>query len=330
MTHPVHIGISGIGSYVPERVVSNDELAAVVDTSDAWIRSHTGICFRHIADKDVAASDLAIKAVEDLFHRSGIQAQQVEAIILATATQDFLGFPATACIVQDKLGLSPIPAFDIAAGCTGFIYGLEVARGLISTGVIHSALVIGTEKLSSIVDWKDRDTCVLFGDGAGCAFVQEKTDGDSEIIDSVLHAEGHGAKYLSIPRGGTRAPLDLTTMPVGIKLHMDGRSVYNFAVRVLVDVIDELLSRNNLAVEDIDWIVPHQANSRIIQAAAKRAHIDVSKFYMNIESYANTSSASIPIALCEMEEKGLLKSGQMVLTIGFGAGLTYGGNLIRW
>jgi len=330
MMKPAHVCIRAVGSYVPPKRLTNHDLASVVETSDEWIRSHTGIGARHLAEDDVATSDLAVGAIKDLMRRHGIQKEDIGAIILATATQDFPGFPATACVIQDKLGLKVIPAFDLSAGCTGFIYGIAVARGLITGGTVTSALVIGAEKLSSVTDWEDRNTCVLFGDGAGCVLVSAGQAHDGDILDSVLHAEGSGASYLCIPRGGTNSTIPLEQGDAGTKLHMDGRAVYNFAVRVLGEVVDELLSRNQLTIDDIDWIVPHQANSRIISAAARRLHIDINKFFMNIEDYANTSAASIPIALREMEEQGLLKRGQRIMTIGFGAGLTYGGNLIQW
>lgn len=330
MIKPAQVYVRAIGAYVPPKRVTNEELAKTVDTSDEWIRSHTGIGARHIAEDSVTTSDLAVGAAKDLLKRHGIQLGEIGAIVVATSTQDYLGFPATACVVQEKLGLETIPAFDISAGCTGFIYALEIARGMVATGTVPSALVIGAEKLSAVTDWSDRNTCVLFGDGAGCVLVQGGEERDGAIVDSVLHAEGSGASYLSIPRGGTQSPFDRDGPPHGHTLHMDGRSVYNFAVRVLGEVVDELLSRNHLVIEDIDWIVPHQANSRIILAAARRLKIDPDKFFMNIEEYANTSAASIPIALREMEERGLLKRGQRVMTIGFGAGLTYGGNLFIW
>lgn len=330
MIKPAHVHIRAVGSYVPPKRVTNEDLAKIVDTSDEWIRSHTGIGARHLAEDDVATSDLAVGAIKDMLKRHGVQVEELGAIVLATATQDFHGFPATACIIQDKLGLRTIPAFDVAAGCTGFIYAVEIARGLVSMGTVGSVAVIGAEKLSAVTDWSDRNTCVLFGDGAGCVLVQAGEEGDGDIIDSVLHAEGSGAGYLCIPRGGTQAPFAPDVAPEGQKLVMDGRAVYNFAVRVLGEIVDELLSRNQLTIEDIDWIVPHQANSRIISAAAKRLKIDQSKFFVNITDYANTSAASIPIALREMEEQGLLQRGQRIMTIGFGAGLTYGGNLIRW
>ncbi len=330
MIKPAHVQIRAVGAYVPPRRVTNEELAESVETSDEWIRSHTGIGARHLAEDDVATSDLAVGAVRDMLRRHGLHTEHIGAIICATATQDYPGFPATACVIQDKLGLRTIPAFDISAGCTGFIYALELARGLVSMGTVGSVVVVGAEKLSAVTDWSDRNTCVLFGDGAGCVLVEPSDEQGSDILDSVLHAEGSGAGYLCIPRGGTRSPLDPGAVPEGMKLRMDGRAVYNFAVGVLGEVVDELLSRNQLTIEDIDWIVPHQANSRIISAAAKRLKIDQGKFFVNIADYANTSSASIPIALRDMEEQGLLKRGQLIMTIGFGAGLTYGGNLLRW
>ncbi|MHC1691994.1 MAG: beta-ketoacyl-ACP synthase III [Sphaerochaetaceae bacterium] len=332
MEKDLHIHIRAIGAYVPPRTVTNDDLSAVVDTNDEWILSHTGIGSRHIADEGVATSDLACLAIGNLFIKSGLDPQSVDAIVLATATQDFLGFPSTACVVQHKLGLSSIPAFDISAGCTGFIYALEIAKGLLNNGTLRNILVVGAEKLSSVTDWTDRNTCVLFGDGAGCVLVGTEGPADSQahLVDSVLHADGSGAMYLCIPEGGSSVPSRSDSLPSSLKLHMDGRLVYGFAVRVMGEVIGELLSRNGLDMADIDWIVPHQANIRIIQAAAKRMGIAQEKFFTNIESYANTSSASIPIALSQMVDLGLLRPGQLVMTVGFGAGLTYGGNLIRW
>ena len=330
MASPSHIHIRAIGSYVPETRITNEDLAATVDTSDEWVRSHTGIGSRHIADSSESTSDLAVGAVKDLLNTSGLSLDFNDGIVLATATQDFIGFPATACVVQHKLGLNKIFAFDISAGCTGFIYALEVARGLLCNGMLKNILVIGAEKLSAVVDWTDRNTCVLFGDGAGCVLVSAGTERDGNIIDSVLHAEGSGYAYLCIPKGGTSDPFSGDHTDAELKLRMDGRAVYNFAVRVICDVIEELLQRNNLTIDEIDWIVPHQANSRIIQAASRRLKIDQEKFFMNIESYANTSAASIPIALKEMHTDGLLKRGQKILTVGFGAGLTSGGNYILW
>jgi len=330
--------IRSIGAYIPKQLVTNEDIAHTVNTSDEWIRSHTGIGSRYIADSSEATSDIAVKAAEKAIERAGIAKEELDGIILATATPDHPGFPATACIIQDKLGITSTMAFDVAAGCTGFIYLLEIAQGLIFTGRYKNILVIGAEKLSSITNWEDRNTCVLFGDGGGAAVVSADDAGsengsDRGIIDSSIHAEGNGASSLYIPAGGSKDPIKdrLNTLAVeDVTLHMDGRRVYNFAVRVVAATIKQLLQKNELSIDDISYIVPHQANQRIIQAAAKRLSIPAEKFYMNIERYANTSAASIPIALNEMWENGLLNTGDLILTVGFGAGLTYGGNIIRW
>ena len=322
---PMNTYIKAVGSYVPPKMVSNDDLAHLVETNDEWIFSHTGIKNRHIAEAEVATSDLAVKAVEALVKNSGIKVTDIDAIIVATATSDYIGFPSTACVIQDKLGLDEILGFDVAAGCTGFIYALEIADALMHRGDLQNVAVFGVEKLSAVTDWTDRNTCVLFGDGAGVALLSKNENQESGIIDSVLHAKGSGSSYLSIPSGGTADRNGNEKF-----LHMDGRAVYNFAVKVVKETIIELIERNNLTIDEIDWIVPHQANSRIIQAAAKRLGIDESKFFMNIENYANTSAASIPIALDDMNRQNLLKRGMRIITVGFGAGLTYGGNLLKW
>lgn len=316
MKSPQHIYISALGLYAPEKILTNDDLAEFVDTSDEWIRSHTGIRERHIAAENEQCSDLAVKAAKNLFEKNNLSMDGIDGIVVATATPDYYGFPSTACIIAEKLGLKGPAAFDIGAGCTGFIYALEVARAMIKSGSMTRALVFGSEKLSAVVNWKDRNTCVLFGDGAGCALL-EATDEEKGILDSTLHAEGSGSLSLVIENGGHA-------------IAMEGRAVYAFAVRAIGDTIVELLKRNDLTIGDIDWIVPHQANKRIIAACSKRYNFDPSLFYMNIERYANTSAASIPIALAEMEDAGLLKAGQKILFVGFGAGLTYGGTLIQW
>ncbi len=325
-----NVSIEAVGYYVPPKVVTNDQLAETLDTSDEWIFSHTGIKRRHIAADDVATSDLGKKAILNMVQKYNIEIDEIGAIILATATQDYHGFPATSCVIQDKLNLKQIPAFDIAAGCTGFIYALEIAKLMVAASTVKSAVVLGAEKLSAVTDWSDRNTSVLFGDGAGCVLVKPSSNDSSAILDSILFAEGSGSSYLTIPKGGTQSPFVKGDIVSGQKLQMEGRAVYNFAVKVLGEVILELLERNNLTIDQIDWIVPHQANSRIISSAARRLKIDQNKFFLNIAEYANTSAASIPIALGEMVQKELLKKGQLIMTIGFGAGLTYGGNLIRW
>jgi len=324
--------IRGVDFAVPSRKMSNNEFSAFVETSDEWIRSHTGIGFRHIAEPSVATSDLALEASRKLLDKVGFPAEDLDMVFVATATPDFLGFPSVACILQDALGATRAGAMDLVAGCTGFIYGLETARAFVQGGSARNVLVVGAEILSRIVDWKDRNTCVLFGDGAGAALVSaDDSEGNRGIIQSVLRSDGSGSRLLERTEGGTRYPY--TDGVVDQKrsfLKMDGRQVYNFATKVVTEGIMGLMESGHVGPDDLAWIVPHQANARIVEAAAKRSKIPLSKFFLNIEEYANTSAASIPIALSEMSSRGLLKPGDLILTFGFGAGLTYGGNLIRW
>ncbi|MFP4643470.1 MAG: beta-ketoacyl-ACP synthase III [Spirochaetales bacterium] len=321
--------IRGIGSYAPERRVTNDELAQTLDTSDEWIRSHTGIRSRHVAAPEEAASDLAVKAATRALSEAGCDPESVDLILLATSTPDYQGLPSTASVVQHRLGCKNAGAMDLVVACSGFVYGLETARAYIRGGMSNNILVIGSEVYSRIVDWSDRSTCILFGDGAGACLLSS-SDGPAGVIDSVLRSRGSDAESLYRPVGGSRSPLAKGETPgPDSYLQMDGRKVYVFAVSVLVDIIRTLLERNNISIEEVDFIVPHQANMRIIEAAAKRAGIPMEKFFTNLQEYANTSAASIPIALDQMRRDGLLNTGALILTIGFGAGLAYGGNLIR-
>ncbi|MFP4363967.1 MAG: beta-ketoacyl-ACP synthase III [Spirochaetia bacterium] len=324
--------IRSVGSYVPKQVITNHDLAQQIDTSDEWIYSHTGIRKRHIASPTEAASDLAAKAAESAFKDSGITPNDIDLILVATSTPDYQSFPSTACIVQDKIGAEHAGAMDLTAACTGFVYAIETAKAFIESGSAQHVLVIGSEIFSSILDWKDRNTCVLFGDGAGAAIVSAAAeDSDSRILSSYLRSQGSGSTALYRPVGGSKSPLSLSAPPApDMFVKMDGRKVYMFAVRVLVEVIEKLLSSHQLELKDIDYIVPHQANLRIIDAAAKRIGLPLDKFYLNMDEYANTSAASIPIALHEMQKKQLLSRGMTVLFIGFGAGLAYGGNIIKW
>lgn len=324
--------IRAVDFAVPQRRMANDEFAGFLDTSDEWIHSHTGIRFRHIADPSQATSDFAFEAARKALERSGVGPESIDLVLVATATPDFLGFPSVSCIIQDRLGAVNAGAMDIAAGCTGFIYGLESARAFICGGGARTVLVVGADVLSKIANWQDRNTCILFGDGAGAVVVQaEDTQGDRGILRSSLRSEGSGAHLLERTMGGTRYPFPAgTTDLTGSLLKMDGRQVYNFAVRVVAEGIVAMPASAGLSIDDVRWIVPHQANVRIIEAAAKRAKIPLDKFFINIQEYANTSAASIPIALSEMSAQGLLAPGDLLLTFGFGAGLTYGGNLIRW
>ncbi|GHV82930.1 3-oxoacyl-[acyl-carrier-protein] synthase 3 [Spirochaetia bacterium] len=340
------IEIISTGKAVPVNRVSNDDLAAKIDTNDEWIRSHTGIGARHIADEGTACSDLALQAgIHALEMAAGGDSEAaiteiagtLDFIIIATATPDYYGCPSTSCVVQNKIGAKNAAAMDITAGCTGFVYGLETAAGLLSVSKTRKrALVIGSDVLTKVTDWSDRGTCVLFGDGAGAAML-EKTDAPREgsqkrgLLRTILGADGSGAENLLIRRGGTRNPWkNGETVDVYPHLEMDGRAVYNFAVRSITETICRLLDDEGITTSDVAWIVPHQANARIVQAAAKRLNIPESKFFMNIEEYANTSAATIPIALDEMNRAGKLRKGDLILSVGFGGGLTFGGNLIVW
>ena len=319
-----------VGSYIPRRRVSNDELAETLDTSDEWIRSHTGIGSRHIASNEETVSFMAAESAREAMEKANLSKDDVDFVLVATISSDYSGFPATANLVQDALGLPHVASLDIKAACTGFAYGLAVGRGLIAAGTAKKVLLIGAEKLSAITNWKDRSTAVLFGDGAGAVVLEPRPDGRG-IIDSVLRSDGSGAKSLYIPAGGSAAPYaEGVTGEESLYIKMEGQKVYNFAVRVNVEIVTELMRRNGLTPEDIDYIVPHQANYRIIAAAAKRSKIPLEKYYLNMEEYANTSSASIPLALAVMDRKGLIKPGMKILTVGFGGGLTYGGNFLIW
>ena len=333
--------ITGTGISIPAKKIDNEELSSFMDTSDEWIRSHTGIGSRHIAGDDIATSDLAIEASHQALKSAGIKAEQVDLIIVATATPDYLGFPSTACIVQGALGAENAAAFDLVAGCTGFIYGLDAADAMLRNRSFNNtgnkyALVIGSEILSHKVDWNDRNTAVLFGDGAGAVVLENRENlDDSEeslgLVGSILKSDGTGFEALIVPKGGSRNPYkNGELVGSGSFIEMDGRKVYNFAVRVNTLLVKELLIKQGLTMEDIKWIVPHQANSRILQAVAKRIGFSQEKIFMNIEKYANTSAASIPIALNELLSSGQLQRGDWIMMLGFGAGLSYGGNLIQW
>jgi 3-oxoacyl-[acyl-carrier-protein] synthase-3 len=323
--------IRSLAVYIPERRVTNDELASLldVDTTDEWIRSHTGIGARHIASDGVLTSDMAAEAAREALKLAGVTPHELDSIVVATASPDYFGFPATACIVQDKIGAHGCAAFDVVAGCTGFIYALDVASSMLEAKKGRHSLVIGAETLTRITDWKDRSTCVLFGDGAGAVVLSRIEEGGRGVLKTILGADGGGSKdlILSQPaRDQTFAP-GASFAPV---IEMNGQSVYNFAVKSITVLIERILHASVYRLEDFAWIVPHQANARIVQAAAKRLRVPEERFFMNMEEYANTSAASIPLALHEMDSKGLLKKNDLVMLVGFGAGLTYGATVIRW
>lgn len=321
--------IRSTGTHIPERRMPNSELATLVDTTEEWIDSHTGIGARHLAADGVLTSDMAVDAARKALAKAGVEPREIDLIVVATATPDYFGFPATACIVQDKLGAYGSAAFDLGAGCTGFIYALDVASSMLEARKGRNALVIGAEALSRIVDWQDRSTCVLFGDGAGAAVISRIEEAGRGLIASVLGAEGSGAMDLFLIQEERNATFERAA-PLVPKISMNGKKVYDFAVKTITVLVKRLLHASAYRIEDFKWIVPHQANARIVQAAAKRLGVEESRFYLNMMEYANTSAASIPIALDEMNAKGMLQKGDLIMLVGFGAGLTYGAQAIRW
>lgn len=318
--------ILGTGMYVPDNILTNNTLEEMVETSDEWIYSRTGIKERRIST--VNTSVLGIRAAEDLLSKINKDPNDIDLIIFCTITPDHYT-PSCACLVQKSIGAKNATAFDINAACTGFIYGLVVANGLINTGKYRNAIVIGSETLSKIVDWKDRNTCVLFGDGAGAVYI-EQGESDSGIIDTYTMSVGE--KYESLISRG----LPLSNFMVDSEsefdpsIIMDGREVFKFAVSSFVESVEKILKDNNLSIDDIKCIVPHQANKRIIEFSAQRLKVGTDKFFTNLHKYGNTSAASIPIAFNEVNESGILSKGDLVILVGFGGGLTYGAVLIKW
>lgn len=323
------VGIASVAYAVPPRVLTNFDLERMVATSDEWIRTRTGIVERHVAEPDVATSDLALEAGREALERAAMRPEELDLIIVATVTPD-MQFPATACIVQDKLGAARAGAFDLEAGCTGFVYGVSLASQAIATGTCGNALVIGAETLTRVVDWSDRRTCVIPGDGAGAGVLKPVADGRG-LLSFVLRADGSGGDFLKLPAGGSRLPTTAETVKQGLHYaYMDGNEIFRFAVRVVQEVTAECLERAGLTLADVDLVIPHQANMRIIEACSKRMGIPEDRWVCNVDRYGNTSAASIPIALAESVQAGRLKEGQLVVLVGFGAGLTYGAAAIRW
>ena len=318
----IYSRISGTGSYLPERILTNDELERMVDTSDEWIRTRTGIVERHIAADNEMASDLALNASRNALAAAGIQAAELDLIILATTTPDVI-FPSTACILQDKLGVGGCPAFDVQAVCSGFVYALATADMFVRAGKCRNALVVGTEIYSRILDWSDRSTCVLFGDGAG-AVVLTQSD-QPGILSSHLHADGSHRETLAVPANICGGKLRGTPFVM-----MEGNTVFKFAIKVLEEVVEEALAENDLQASDIDWLIPHQANIRIIQSTAKKLGIPMEKVIITLDKNGNTTAASIPLALDIAVRDGRIKPGQHVLLEGVGGGFTWGSALIRW
>jgi len=322
------IGIVGVGSYVPERVLTNDDLSKLVETSDEWIVERTGIKERHIAEPGQAASDLALPAARQALEQAGVGPSDLDLVVVATVTPDMF-FPSTGSLLASELGASDAAAYDLSAGCTGFMYALAQAYGTVAGGLTKNALVVGTETLSKIINWHDRATCVLFGDGAGAVVIGRVPDGGFRGFE--LGSDGEGGKELSIPGGGSRNPSTAETVAQEMHfLQMNGREVYKFATRVLVASAEKLLDEIELTVEDVDLYIPHQANKRIIDYAASKLGIPEEKVFVNVDRYGNTSSASIPLCLAQGVREGRLHEGARVLMTGMGAGLTWGSAYTVW
>ena len=324
------VTIAGTGSYVPERILSNEELAKIVDTSDDWITSRTGIKERRIAADDEFTSDMATKAAERALEQAGIDAKDIDLIIVATITPD-TPTPATACYVQSKLGAHSAVAFDISAACSGFLFAMKIAKRMISDGAYKNALIIGAEKLSSVTNWQDRNTCVLFGDGAGAAVLRRAEAGEGNILATEMGTDGRHTNLLEIKGGGSACPITPVNATENLQtLSMQGREVFKLAVNAMRNAAETVIERAGLTPEDIKLVVPHQANLRIIDAIADRLTIPNEKVYVNLHKYGNTSAAAVAIALDEAHREGRFKRGDNIILVVFGAGLTWAATAIRW
>jgi 3-oxoacyl-[acyl-carrier-protein] synthase III len=326
----VRVKISALGTYVPPRLLTNYDLEKMVDTSHDWIMERTGIRERHLVDKGVATSHLATEAARIALQQRGIEASELDAIIIATVTPDML-FPATACLVQDRLGAKNCWGFDLIAACSSFVYGLQVGTQFVKSGAHKKVMVIGSDVMSSIIDYTDRATCVIFGDGAGAVILEPSGEEGIDVIDFLHEVDGSGACSLYMPGGGSLNPPTHETVDKKMHyVHQDGQAVFKFAVRKMAELCETLLKRNGLTGKDIDCFIPHQANLRIINATADRVGLDRSKVIVNIDRYGNTTSATIPLAMHTAMEEGKLKKGDLVLVAAVGAGFTVGATLLRW
>ena len=326
----VRAKISSVGAYVPPRLLTNADLEQMVATNNEWIVERTGIHQRHIVDKGVPTSDLAAEAARDCLRRRGIDATEIDAILVATVTPDMF-FPATACLVQEKIGAPHAWGFDLSAACSGFIYALQVGAKLVESGAHKKVLVIGADVMSSIVDYTDRTTCILFGDGAGAALLEPCEDGELGLIDFVHEIDGSGAESLYMPGGGSLHPATAETVAANEHVvHQAGGAVFKVAVRKMAEVSEAVLQRNGLTAAEVDLFIPHQANARIITATAEKLAMPIEKVVINIGEYGNTTAATIPLAMHTALEQGRLKKGDMVLLATFGGGYTIGATLLRW
>jgi 3-oxoacyl-[acyl-carrier-protein] synthase-3 len=321
--------ITALGTYVPPRVMTNSDFEKIVETSDEWIVSRTGIRERHVVDKGVATSDLAVEATKRALAERGINPNEIEAIIVATVTPDML-FPSTACIVQHKLGIEKVWGFDLSAACSAFVYALQTGAQFVVTGAHKKVLVVGADVMSSILDYTDRATCILFGDGAGAVILEASADG-AGIIDFEHEVDGSGACALYMPGGGSLNPSTHETVDKKMHfVHQEGQSVFKFAVKKMAEVCETLLLRNNVKASDIDCFIPHQANQRIIKATSERLGLKPESVVINIDRYGNTTAGTIPLAMQTAREEGKLKKGNLVLLASVGAGFTVGATLLRW
>ncbi|RRN55916.1 ketoacyl-ACP synthase III [Pseudoxanthomonas sp. SGNA-20] len=326
MSERIYSRIAGTGSYLPEKVVTNDDLAKVVDTSDEWIRTRTGIRERRVAAEGQTTSDMAYQAALKAIEAAGMEASEIDLIVVGTTTPDVI-FPSTACLVQQKLGIAGCPAFDVNAACSGFVFALSVADKFIRSGAARTALVIGAETLTRIVDWTDRTTCVLFGDGAGAVVL--KADSETGILSTHLHADGSKRELLHCP-AGVSSGFDAGATNAGVRILMAGNEVFKHAVKALDGVVDETLEANGLGRGDLDWLIPHQANLRIIEATAKRLEMPMDRVVVTVDRHGNTSAGSVPLALDEAVRSGRVQRGQLLLLEAFGGGFTWGSALLRY
>ncbi len=321
--------ITAVGHYVPDKILSNFDLEKMVDTTDEWIRTRTGIRERHILENG-ATSDMAVEAAKNALKNRGIRPDEVDLIVMATITPDMF-FPSTACLVQDKLGAKNAWGFDVSAACSGFLFALMTGAQFVETGAYKKVLVIGADKMSVITDYSDRNNCILFGDGAGAVLLEPTDDMSVGILDSILRCDGSGGGALHMKGGGSLNPPSHETVDKRWHyLYQDGKSVFKVAVMGMADVSVEILKRNNLTGADVDWLVPHQANLRIIDATAERMELDKSKVMINIDKYGNTTAATVPLCLSEWWQAGKLKKDQILVIATFGAGYTWGSALIKW
>jgi len=328
--NPVRAKISSVGSYVPPRLLTNADLEKMVATNDQWITERTGIRERHLVDKGVATSDLAVEAARICLAKRGVQPSEIEAILVATVTPD-MAFPATACLVQDKLGAPHAWGFDLSAACSGFPYALQVGAKLIESGAHKKVLVIGSDVMSSIIDYTDRATCIIFGDGAGAVLLEPCEEGEIGLIDFHHEVDGSGAVSLNMPAGGSRLPASHATVDAKQHfVHQDGQAVYKFAVRKMAEISEGLLTRNGVAGSELGCFIPHQANKRIILSTAERLGMPEDRVVINIDRYGNTTAGTIPIAMNTALDEGRLKKGDLVLLASVGAGFTAAATLLRW